>query len=294
VIGVEVLAGTAVGYLIRKAQRVAHRADGHVDDALDVGTDRVCGLVEGALGLDPVLTQLNEQSQAGTASDRTIRRAEDAIAEKAEADVGFRQQLELLLTKLERVPGGIAVSAPGGFAAGRDVNIRSSGPGVAAGTIGSVHINMPDAPSRAGRADARLVGLWECVAGAGGVTGAVAGPWDLSGSHFFRFGEDGHGRADYVNWRAAFRLGGRSGAACEINADGTRNLAYSANDGSYRDVPDPFIGNIRCKLNGKRWKEMEAAWLSLPPTNCNYMIADDRLALYTDSWRRDYRRYRPS
>jgi hypothetical protein len=118
VIGVDLLAGAAVGYLIRKARRVARRADGHVDDALDAGTDRVCELVEGVLGLDPVLTLLNEQSQAGIASDRTIRRAEDAIAARAEADSGFRQRLESLLTELERVPGELSCRRPSGLSPG--------------------------------------------------------------------------------------------------------------------------------------------------------------------------------
>ena len=57
-IGVDLLAGAAVGYLIRKARRVSRRVDGHVDDALDASTDRVCELIEGALGRDPVLALL--------------------------------------------------------------------------------------------------------------------------------------------------------------------------------------------------------------------------------------------
>jgi hypothetical protein len=143
VIGVDLLAGAAVSYLIRKARRIGHRADGHVDEILDEGTDRVCDLIEGALGLDPSLTLLDEQAQAGTESDRTIRRAEDAISEKAEADAEFRQRLELLLIQLESVPGGARVSAPGGVAAGRDVSIRASGGGVAAAVMGAVTVNPP-------------------------------------------------------------------------------------------------------------------------------------------------------
>jgi len=292
-IGVDLLAGAAVGYLIRKARRVAHRADGHVDNALDAGTDRVCELVEGVLGLDPILTLLNEQGQAGTVSDRTTRRAQDAIAEKAEADAGFRRRLESLLTELERVPGGIAVSAPGGVAAGRDVRIQSSGSGVAVGTVGALNLNILGAPSRTGRVDARVVGRWEFVGGAGGVARGAMSPWDTSGSHFLHLGEDGRGRADYATWRTSFQSGAGYGTRYEIHADGMRELSFSAEDGIYRDVPDHFIGNFRMTANGRRSKEGEAAWRSLPPTNCNYMVVDGRLAIHSDSWRRDYRRYGP-
>ena len=118
-------------------------------------------------------------------------------------------------------------------------------------------------------------------------------PWDISGSHFLRFGEDGHGRADYATWRTSFNFRAGNGAAYEIHADGKREFSYSAESGNYRDVPDLFIGNVRCTLNGRRNKEMEAAWRSLPPTNCNYMVVEGRLALYSDSWRRDYRRFGP-
>jgi hypothetical protein len=144
VIGVDLLAAAAVGYLVRKARRVGGRADEAVDEILDAGTDRVCALVTAALGDEPVLAQLDTQARGGTETDRTVRRAEDAIADKLETDAGFAEQLEQLLRQLEKVPGGISLSAPGGVAAGRDVNIRAEGGGIAAGVMGPVTVNPPE------------------------------------------------------------------------------------------------------------------------------------------------------
>lgn len=142
-VGVDVQAGAAVGYLVRKARRVAGRADGAADEILDAGTDRICELIAGAVGGEPVLALLDEQAQAGTESERTMRRAEDAIAEKIEADADFRKRLELLLRNLEGVPGAISVSAADGVAAGRDVTIRAADGGIAAGVMGAVTVNPP-------------------------------------------------------------------------------------------------------------------------------------------------------
>jgi hypothetical protein len=142
-VGVDLLAAAAVGYLIRKARRVAGRADEAVDEVLDAGTDRICELIEGSLGGESVLGLLDEQARAGTESERTVRRAEDAIAEKLEADETVRRQLAALLSDLEDRPGAISLSAAGGVAAGRDVTIRADGGGVAAGVMGSVTVNPP-------------------------------------------------------------------------------------------------------------------------------------------------------
>ena len=167
------------------------------------------------------------------------------------------------------------------------MNIQSWGNGVTAGTIGSVHIN-----SQAVRVDANLVGLWECVAGSGGASGSIGGPWDMSGLHFLRLGEDGRGRAEYANWRIAFKLGAMSDKR-EIQANGIREFTFTASGGSYRDVSGPFDGNVRCTLNRRRFKQLEAGWQSMPPANCNYMVTGDMLALHSDSWHRNYRRTGP-
>jgi len=149
-VGVDLLAGAVVAYLIRKARRVGGRADEHVDAVLDAGTDRICELIEGSMGDDRVLSLLDEQAQAGTETERTVRRAEDAIAEKLEADEVLQRRLEALLRELEGRPGAIVLPGAGGVAAGRDVTIKADGGSVAAGVMGSVTVNpqQPD-PHRA-------------------------------------------------------------------------------------------------------------------------------------------------
>jgi hypothetical protein len=139
VLGVDVLASAAVGYLVRKCKRVARRADDAVDEVLDEGTDRVCELVERYVAGDPAVELLESQARDGAESERTLRRATDAIAERLETDDGFARALDALVTELSRAPGGISVSATaGGVAAGRDVNISAQTGGIAAGVIGSV------------------------------------------------------------------------------------------------------------------------------------------------------------
>jgi hypothetical protein len=149
VTGVDLLAGAAVGYLLRKARTVAAPgADEPVNEILAAGADRVCELITQTLGGDSVLELLDAQARAGTESERTVRRAQDAIAERLEADQEFRRHLELMLGELAlgelaNVPGGVEVSAPRGVAAGRDVTIRAESGGVAAGVMESVTVNPP-------------------------------------------------------------------------------------------------------------------------------------------------------
>ena len=138
----DVLAAAAVGYLVRKARRVGHRADEHVNEVLDVGTDRVCDLVQRFVAGDSALKLLSVQAGTGTESERTLRRAEDAITEALESDPAFAEALESLVTKLARIPDGLQVAAEsGGVAVGRDMKIWTEGGGIAAGVIGSVTAN---------------------------------------------------------------------------------------------------------------------------------------------------------
>jgi hypothetical protein len=116
--GVELLAGAAVGYLVRKARRVGGRADAEVDRALDRGMDALHDLVGGALGEDGALALLEEQAQSGAESERTVRRATDAIAEVAESDAGFAERLEALVADLDRHEGTLGVGARSVVASG--------------------------------------------------------------------------------------------------------------------------------------------------------------------------------
>ncbi|WP_162952398.1 hypothetical protein [Streptomyces hundungensis] len=64
VTGIEI----ATGYLawaVRKAQRMAGRADGEVDRVLDAGMDRLHEVVGRKLGDDPALRQLTDEASTG-------------------------------------------------------------------------------------------------------------------------------------------------------------------------------------------------------------------------------------
>ena len=99
--GVELVAGAAVGYLVRKLRRVAGRADTEVDRALDAGMDAVHELVTTKLSADPSLAMLAEQAPADQVSDRTVRRVTDAVADAAETDADFAEQLNQLVQDLQ-------------------------------------------------------------------------------------------------------------------------------------------------------------------------------------------------
>jgi hypothetical protein len=100
--GIELVAGAAVGYVVRKLRRVGERADGEVDRVLDAGVDAVHELVSGALGGDPALAALEAQAREGGVTERTVRRVADAVADAAEADPAFRERLEARVTELQR------------------------------------------------------------------------------------------------------------------------------------------------------------------------------------------------
>jgi hypothetical protein len=106
--GVEVLAGAAAMYLVRKLRRVGGRADAEVDRALDAGMDAVHDLVTGRLGQDPAVTALRELAPAGKESERTVRRVTDAIADAAEADPDFAERLARLVHELRSRENAVA------------------------------------------------------------------------------------------------------------------------------------------------------------------------------------------
>ncbi|MFB7740110.1 hypothetical protein ACFC08_38495 [Streptomyces sp. NPDC056112] len=106
--GIELLAGAVVGYLVRKLRRVAGRADEEVDQVLDTGMDAIHELVTRNLPGDPALETLvtETSSEDGTVSDRTFRRVRDAVAERADRDAGFAEELQVLVDALDRHLGG--------------------------------------------------------------------------------------------------------------------------------------------------------------------------------------------
>jgi hypothetical protein len=83
-----------VAWAIAKARRVAVRADGVVDQALDTAVDRVGELVTKHLAGDSALAQLEaEAADNGGVSDRTQRRVELAIEDAVEKSPEFAREL---------------------------------------------------------------------------------------------------------------------------------------------------------------------------------------------------------
>ncbi|MFC0037343.1 hypothetical protein [Actinomadura rayongensis] len=110
--GVEVLAGVAVGYLVRKLRRVGGRADVEVDRALDEGMDALHDAVTRRLGQDDVLRRLEAEAADGAEPTAlTVRRSGDAIAQAALDDPGFAAELEALVARLDELAAADALSA---------------------------------------------------------------------------------------------------------------------------------------------------------------------------------------
>ncbi|MEV7395295.1 hypothetical protein [Streptomyces sp. NPDC091215] len=112
--GVEVVVGYMFAWLVRKARRVAGRADGEVDRTLDAGMGRLHDLVSRKLGADPALERAQEEaeSEQEALTERTRRRLTDSLEDAVERDGEFAAALEQLVEQL-RVADG-AADAPAG------------------------------------------------------------------------------------------------------------------------------------------------------------------------------------
>ncbi|MFJ9695579.1 hypothetical protein [Kitasatospora sp. NPDC101183] len=146
-VGIEIAVGYVFAWAVRKAKRVAGRADGEVDRALDAGMDRLHELVGRKLGEDPALRRLDEEAAAGQEqpSERTRRRVQDALEEAVEQDAGFAEALDRAVKELQaasRATGG----AGGGVAVGGNVEIRADHGSAAAWQMGDVNLGNPPHP----------------------------------------------------------------------------------------------------------------------------------------------------
>jgi hypothetical protein len=131
--GVEVAVGFLIAWVARKAGRVGKRADAIVDDALQIGLDRVHEVVIGKLGGDPALRRLEiEAAEPGEVTDRTRTRVQLALEDAVEQDPGFADLLQAAIDQAVRANGGVSSSvnsaSPRGIAVGGDNSgIASSG-----------------------------------------------------------------------------------------------------------------------------------------------------------------------
>ncbi|MFJ4184933.1 hypothetical protein [Kitasatospora sp. NPDC089509] len=148
--GVEIAVGYVFAWAVRKARRVAGRADAEVDRTLDAGMDRLHDLVGRKLGEDPALRKLTEEADAGLAepSERTRRRVQDSLEEAVEQDPGFARALERAVEELraaDRAAGGVS-AGDAGTAVGGNVDIRADHGSAAAWTMGDVTLGNPPQP----------------------------------------------------------------------------------------------------------------------------------------------------
>ncbi len=143
--GLELVAGAAVGYLVRKVRRVGSRADAEVDRVLDESMDALHELVSGVVGDDPAVTRLLEQAGDGEVTERTTRRATDAIADMAEENPEFAGELAASVDRLQRHEAGLAQQS--GVSAHGDIRVETGGVVVGGNVSGGVTTGPhPSAP----------------------------------------------------------------------------------------------------------------------------------------------------
>ncbi|MFE2970415.1 hypothetical protein ACFXKC_43580 [Streptomyces sp. NPDC059340] len=114
--GLELAVGYLIGWAVRKARRVADRADAEVDQALDAGMDRLHEVVVTRLGTDPALEQTLAEaaSDQEAVADRTRLRLQLALEDAAERDAAFQQALDDAVAEVQAAaetagPGARAV-----------------------------------------------------------------------------------------------------------------------------------------------------------------------------------------
>jgi len=146
-IGIEVVAGYLLAWLIRKASHVGKRVDEEVDHTLDLSMDRVHKVVSEKLGSDSAVAQLEAEAHGQIKNDRTLQRVQLAIDEAADTDPAFRRNLIYALE--EARDSGATKILDHGMVAGRDIKVKNTSSGVAAGMIqGSVHQGDPPSPGQ--------------------------------------------------------------------------------------------------------------------------------------------------
>jgi hypothetical protein len=116
--GIEVAVGMFAAWVWRRARHAASTAGEQVDEVVDLGVERVAGLIKAKLGDDPALVKLEAEAAdaAGlgepAVTERTRRRVVDALAEAAEQDSDFASQLQDLLKGVPARYGQVQVNAP--------------------------------------------------------------------------------------------------------------------------------------------------------------------------------------
>ena len=148
--GREIVVGFLATWAVRKVHRVGTRVDAEVDQALDVGLDRLHELVAGKLGEEPALVKLTaEVEQSGEASSRTQQRVRLALEDAAETDSGFASDLAAAVRQLQDMQrqAGVAVAGQRGIAVSGDVQADRGAIAIGGVSGGTVSIGVPPDPS---------------------------------------------------------------------------------------------------------------------------------------------------
>ncbi|MBV9024183.1 MAG: hypothetical protein JO362_10415 [Streptomycetaceae bacterium] len=148
--GLEIPVGYMFAWLVRKAKRVAGRADEEVDRTLDAAMGHLHDLVSRKLGEDPALRKLAEEAEARQAepSDRTRQRVQLALEDAAEHDPDFAEALEGAIGRLQALShsAGRVFTGDRGQAVGGNVDIRADHASAAAWNMGDVTVGNPPKP----------------------------------------------------------------------------------------------------------------------------------------------------
>jgi hypothetical protein len=147
----EIVVGFLIAWAVRKARRIADRADGLVDTVLDANVDRLARVVVDKLGGDAAVERLQvEAAEVGDVSPRTRTRVGLALEHAAEEDVEFAEQLRTVLAEAQQAQAGVA--GAGGMTVSGGVHAAHSGVAIGGVTGGAVSVNQaapdPHRPER--------------------------------------------------------------------------------------------------------------------------------------------------
>ncbi|MFF5303288.1 hypothetical protein ACFY5F_28340 [Streptomyces sp. NPDC013161] len=111
--GIELAVGYLAAWAVRKAKRVAGRADAEIDLVLDAGMDRVHEVVAVRLDMDPALEQamVEAASEQGEVTGRTRTRLQLALEEQTEQDPAFAKALQEAVANVQAAAGEAAPGA---------------------------------------------------------------------------------------------------------------------------------------------------------------------------------------
>ena len=105
-VGVELAVGYLFAWAVRKARRVAGRADAEVDQALEAGMDRLHDVVVSRLGSEPALERVIQEAASDLAepTQRTRQRLQLALEDAAEHDTVFAEALRQAVEQVRTLP----------------------------------------------------------------------------------------------------------------------------------------------------------------------------------------------